>query len=180
MNVPIPDYHDVLIAGAGPVGLFLACELGLAGCSVLVIEKEVDLSTPLKRAPFGLRGLSISTIESLDRRDLLAPLKARIPRDEIAAAAPWMKEERRPGGHFAGIDFFLDRIDDGRWPFRLPRSAEPMAADLESIEAVLTDRAEKLGVKIRRGLAVSEVHATDRDVTARAGEEAFRGGWLVG
>ncbi|WP_244482361.1 FAD-dependent monooxygenase, partial [Bradyrhizobium pachyrhizi] len=32
---PIP--HDVLIAGAGPVGLMLACELRLAGCSVLVL-----------------------------------------------------------------------------------------------------------------------------------------------
>ncbi len=39
MNLPIPEYHDVLIAGAGPVGLFLACELALAGFSVLVIEQ---------------------------------------------------------------------------------------------------------------------------------------------
>ena len=33
-----PIVHDVLIAGAGPVGLFLACELRLAGISVLVLE----------------------------------------------------------------------------------------------------------------------------------------------
>jgi 2-polyprenyl-6-methoxyphenol hydroxylase-like FAD-dependent oxidoreductase len=31
--------HDVIISGAGPVGLFLACELALAKCSVLILEK---------------------------------------------------------------------------------------------------------------------------------------------
>jgi 2-polyprenyl-6-methoxyphenol hydroxylase-like FAD-dependent oxidoreductase len=180
MSVSTPDYYDILIAGAGPVGLFLACELQMAGCSVLVIEQASDLPTPLKRAPFGLRGLSVPTVDSFDRRGLLEPLKARIPDQEIAAAAPWMKEERRPGGHFAGIDFFLDQIDQTRWPYRLPHSATPVPADLESIGAVLTDRAKELGVTIRHGLSVSGVDATDRDVTVRAGDETYRGGWLVG
>jgi 2-polyprenyl-6-methoxyphenol hydroxylase-like FAD-dependent oxidoreductase len=180
MNVPTPDYYDVLIAGAGPVGLLLACELRLAGCSVLVLEQASNSSTPLKRAPFGLRGLSVPTVECFDRRGLLAPLKARIPDQDIAAAAPWMKEERRPGGHFAGIDFFLDQIDEQQWPYRLPHSASPMAADLESIGAVLTDRAEELGVTIRYGMSVSEVVSTDPDVAIRAGGETFRGLWLVG
>ena len=180
MNHPIPEHHDVLIAGAGPVGLFLACELALAGCSVLVIEQARDGATPLKRAPFGLRGLSVSTVESFDRRGLLARLKARIPDREIAAAAPWMKEARRPGGHFAGIDFFLDQIDQSQWPCRLPHSASLLAADLESIEAVLADRAEELGVTIIHGVSVSGVDATDRDVTVHASEKTFRGSWLVG
>jgi 2-polyprenyl-6-methoxyphenol hydroxylase-like FAD-dependent oxidoreductase len=180
MNFPIPEYHDVLIAGAGPVGLFLACELALAGCSVLVIEQASDVATPLKRAPFGLRGLSVPTVESFDRRGLLEPLKARIPDREIAAAAPWTREERRPGGHFAGIDFFLDQIDQTRWPSRLPNSATPMPADMESIGTVLTNRAEELGVTIRHGLSVSRVDATDCDVTVRSGKRSFRGGWLVG
>lgn len=180
MNVSTPYHYDVLIAGAGPVGLFLACELRLTGCSVLVIEQASDPFTPLKRAPFGLRGLSVPTVESFDRRALLAPLKARIPAQEIAAAASWMHEERRPGGHFAGIDFFLDQIDQERWPWRLPHSASPMAADLDSIEAVLTDRAQQLGVTIRYGLSVSEVEGTDSDVAVRAGGERFRCGWLVG
>ena len=37
----MPTHHfatyDVVIIGAGPVGLFLACELRLAGVSVLVL-----------------------------------------------------------------------------------------------------------------------------------------------
>jgi len=180
MNLPIPEYHDVLIAGAGPVGLFLACELALAGCSVLVIEQASEAATALKLAPFGLRGLSVATVETFDRRGLLARLRTRIPDQEIAAAAPWMKEKRRPGGHFAGIDFFLDQIDQSQWPCRLLHSAGPMAADLESIDAVLTDRAEELGVTIIHGVGVSGVDATDRDVTVRASEETFRGSWLVG
>ena len=50
--------HDVVIVGAGPVGLFLACELGLAGCSVLVLEREPEPHTPWRAAPLGMRGLS--------------------------------------------------------------------------------------------------------------------------
>jgi 2-polyprenyl-6-methoxyphenol hydroxylase-like FAD-dependent oxidoreductase len=38
--------YDVVIAGAGPVGLMLACELTLAGIKVVVVERltEPDLT----------------------------------------------------------------------------------------------------------------------------------------
>ncbi|NUR85049.1 MAG: FAD-binding protein [Nonomuraea sp.] len=39
--------HDVVIVGSGPVGLFLACELGLAGRSVLVLEREAEARSPV-------------------------------------------------------------------------------------------------------------------------------------
>ena len=80
--------HSVIIAGAGPVGLFLACELRLAGCSVLVLERAPGPQSPLKVLPFGLRGLTLPTMDSRDRRDLLAPLKARMSARGTAAAAP--------------------------------------------------------------------------------------------
>lgn len=32
--------RDVVIAGGGPVGLFLAAELALGGASVLVLERD--------------------------------------------------------------------------------------------------------------------------------------------
>ena len=67
--------NDVIISGAGPVGLFLACELALAKCSVLVLEKAEDPHSPLKQLPFGIRGLSAPTIEALCRRDLLKELE---------------------------------------------------------------------------------------------------------
>ena len=63
--------YDVVIAGAGPVGLFLACELRLADLSVLVLEQADDPRSPFKRLPFGMRGLSVPTIEAFYRRGLL-------------------------------------------------------------------------------------------------------------
>ncbi len=106
--------YDTIIAGAGPVGLFLACELSLAGCTVLVLEREKGPSSPLKRAPFGLRGLTVPTVESFDRRGLLAEIAARAPSRATPGTAHFMSQARRPGGHFAGIQFFHDRIDTAR------------------------------------------------------------------
>src|ERR1700678_4456254 len=93
--------YDVVIAGAGPVGLFLACELRLANLSVLVLEQAEDRRSPLKRLPFGMRGLSAPTIEAFDRRGLLndiaAPQRAKEDSGSAAsAAAHWMQQPRRP------------------------------------------------------------------------------------
>src|ERR1700710_2244586 len=75
MNTQNQTIYDVLISGAGPVGLFLACELALAKCSVLVLEKSPNPQSPLKQLPFGIRGLSALSIESLYRRGLLDQLE---------------------------------------------------------------------------------------------------------
>src|SRR5215470_10492482 len=68
------DYH-VVIAGAGPVGLLLACELRLAGVSVLVFEKLADPNLPIKQGAVGGRALNIPAIEVFYRRGLLPALK---------------------------------------------------------------------------------------------------------
>nr|WP_219825993.1 FAD-dependent monooxygenase [Nonomuraea typhae] len=54
--------HHVVIAGAGPVGLFLAGELALAGCSVLVLERDQDHNPPLTALPLGMRPRACSTV----------------------------------------------------------------------------------------------------------------------
>ena len=98
--------HDVVIAGAGPVGLFLACELRLAGLSVLVLEQAQDPRSPLKQLPFGMRGLSAPTLEAFYRRGLLDAISASEPTKRggsIPAGAHWMEQPCCPGGHFAGI-----------------------------------------------------------------------------
>ena len=178
--------YDVVIAGAGPVGLFLACELRLAGLSVLVLERAEDPHSLLKRLPFGMRGLSAPTIEALYRRGLLDDIASRQRAREssgggTSAAAHWLGQSRRPGGHFAGIQFYHDRIDTSKWPYRLPGAAgASMLVDMETLESVLAARASAMGVEIRRGLGVEEVDQSDDHVTIRAGDETFRGRWLVG
>ena len=77
-NDPCEPAYDVILSGAGPVGLFLACELAIAKCSVLVLEKAEHLRSPLKQLPFGLRGLNALSIEALYRRGLLEQLE--VPR----------------------------------------------------------------------------------------------------
>ncbi|MEO5756451.1 MAG: FAD-dependent monooxygenase, partial [Mesorhizobium sp.] len=98
-----------------------------------------------------------------------------------SSAAHWMQQTRRPGGHFAGIQFFHDNIDTTTWPYRLPSpAATNMAVEMEHLETVLAALAGAMGVEIRRGLGVEDFEETDQDVTIRAGGETFRGRWLVG
>jgi 2-polyprenyl-6-methoxyphenol hydroxylase-like FAD-dependent oxidoreductase len=171
--------HDVIISGAGPVGLFLACELALAKCSVLVLEKAENPHSPLKQLPFGIRGLSAPTIEALYRRGLLKELELhkRLKNPHQNA----VKGPRRQVGHFAGIPFHEGDIDVSQWKYRLPSSTETsLISEMEELETVLARRAEALGVKIRRGLAITDFHQTADGVTVQSGDQSFQSKWLVG
>jgi 2-polyprenyl-6-methoxyphenol hydroxylase-like FAD-dependent oxidoreductase len=176
---PHPAMHDVIISGAGPVGLFLACELALAKCSVLVVEKAEHPHSPLKRLPFGLRGLSAPSIEALYRRGLLQELeihkRLKNPHSN-AVAGP-----RRQVGHFAGIPFHEGNVDASQWRHRLPSSTDThLMSEMEELESVLVRRAEGLRVEIKRGLAITGFDQTEDEVTVRSGDQSFRSKWLVG
>ncbi|WP_199099099.1 FAD-dependent monooxygenase [Dyella sp. ASV21] len=180
-----PNSYDVVIAGAGPVGLFLACELRLYGLSVVVLEQAEDAQSPLKRLPFGMRGLSAPTLEALSRRGLLdAVVQAQRANDASGAtraAAHWMQQARRPAGHFAGIPFFHDQVDAARWPYRLPSPVgTSLMVDLASLEAVLATRAIAMGAEIRRGIAVDGFEPTENEVILRTAHDTLSGRWLVG
>ena len=180
-----PDIYDVVIVGAGPVGLFLACELRLFDLSVLVLEQAEDPHSPLKRLPFGMRGLSAPTLEALYRRGLLdevvAAQRESHAKGKTATTAHWMGQPRRPAGHFAGIQFYHDDIDTSKWPYRLPSPADTsMAVELETLETILGRRASAMGVEIRRGFSADAISASDDAVSVHAGGEAFSGHWLVG
>jgi len=178
--------YDVVIAGAGPVGLFLACELRLAGLSVLIIEQAEDPRASLKRLPFGMRGLSTLTLEAFYRRGLLDDIEApQGPKDDSSnsapATGPAAQKPRRQFGHFAGIPFDVAKIDTAKWPYRLPSPADAATgAEMERIESVLAARAIALGVEIKRGLRVEAFDQSDDEVSIRASGETFRGRWLVG
>ena len=175
--------HDVVIAGAGPVGLFLACELRLAGVSVLVLEQAEDPHSPLKRLPFGRRGLWASSIDAFYRRgmldDITLPQSSGVGFGSGAVATG--QGAQRPAGHFAGIQFDYDNIDTSKWPYRLPGSPiANMSTDMELLESALAARASAMDVEMRRGFGVEDFDASDDRVTVRTGGETFRARWLVG
>jgi 2-polyprenyl-6-methoxyphenol hydroxylase-like FAD-dependent oxidoreductase len=171
--------YDAIISGAGPVGLFLACELALARCSVLVLEKAQTPHSPLKQLPFGIRGLSALSVEALYRRGLLGELE--VPKRLKDPHSNAVQGPRRQAGHFAGIPFHSGNVDISRWQYRLPSSTDTsLISEMQELETVLGRRAEALGVEIRRGLSVTDFHQDDDGITVASGDRSFRGKWLVG
>jgi 2-polyprenyl-6-methoxyphenol hydroxylase-like FAD-dependent oxidoreductase len=182
--------YDVVIAGAGPVGLFLACELGLAGTSVLVLERMEDPRSPLKESWMGMRGLNFSSTDALYRRGMLSDVR----RSSLA----WL-DPARPGfalnsqttastpapprfaGHFAGIMLDANKIDlsHNKYLVQGPSSTGGIIS-LEGIEEVLLEHAKKLGVEVRWGMPVTDFTQTEDGVTIQAGDESFHAKWLVG
>jgi 2-polyprenyl-6-methoxyphenol hydroxylase-like FAD-dependent oxidoreductase len=182
--------HDVVIAGGGPVGLFLACELSRPGVSVVVLERMEDPRTPLKAGWMGMRGLNFPSVEAFYRRGLLEDVRA--------SALGWMNTGQKPGmeigggkkdaapaprfaGHFAGMMLDADKIDFSRQKYTLegPSTSGGMVS-LEGIELLLAEHAVKLGVDLRRGVTVTNFTQDENGVTVYAGEESFASKWLVG
>lgn len=190
-------HYDVTIAGAGPVGLLLACELALGKASVLVLENAPSPESPWKTMPLGGRGLNTVAVEALYRRGLLnkfteldiLPKRGRQD-SSIETKEGLQSPEKKEGfqlgpfaGHFAGIMLDSDKLELGRWSYRLPGPGlHPGKTTLEHMERVLFERAENLGVTILRGHGVTKIAAQgEYGVTVEAGGgQHFRSKWLVG
>lgn len=146
---------DVLVVGAGPTGLTLACELALAGVRCRVLERRAD-------APNITRAFAVHarTLEQLESRGLADEVVARgVPVREIAPA---------PG---ATVD--LSTLDS-RFPMILiaPQSAT---------EHVLERRARALGVEIVRGAEVVGLRQDDDGVEVELrGGDVERARFVVG
>ncbi|KAI1808066.1 FAD binding domain-containing protein [Daldinia bambusicola] len=186
------NLYDVIIAGGGPVGLFLACELAMADLSVLVLEREPSPNSPSKVGPPGMRALNTASMEALYRRGLLDKVISRP--SSSGKRRPPPNSQAKPGfrfaGHFAGIGLDANRLDLGRFKYRVPGPALDLSLNptsIAGIEGVLAPRAEGLGATILRGINVTGVSQDEDGVTvkARVGnqeeeEEEFRAKWLVG
>lgn len=172
--------YDVIISGAGPVGLFLACELAGAPCKVLVLEKAAEAQSPLKRLPFGIRGLNAPTIEAFYQRGLLdaLTLHKRLKNPHVSPSA---SGSPRQVGHFAGIPFYESDIDAGQWKRALPDDVPlSLLSEMEELETVLTQRAETLGVTILRGMPITAFVQDDERVRVQVDGQHFETKWLVG
>ena len=181
---------DVLIVGGGPVGLFLACELRLAGLSVVLLEKNATASAPLKSGWMGARGLNSPSTEAFYRRGLLDAVKA--------ASFGWAGGERptmefkaegntpapapaRFAGHFAGIMLDASKVDlsGQKWIVPGPSIGGGMVS-LEALETLLAQRARELGVTIHMGQEVTGLRETPDGVAVQTDSNEFQARWLVG
>lgn len=146
---------DAIIVGAGPVGLFLACELALSNISTLILERDLSPHS-IWKDELGIRGLNILSSEALYRRDLLSPLISHTQRSKIIEETinQKMNAPAKFAGHFAGIVLDGEKVDYavGRWKWYLPGPAMvTVGTKMIEVEGVLGERAEELGVRILRG-----------------------------
>jgi len=181
--------YDVIIAGGGPVGLFLAFELGLAGTSVLVLERMEDPHSQLKEGWMGMRGLNFPSVDAFYRRGLLKDVRESSlawmdptkPGFALNAPPNTTARAQRFAGHFAGIMLDANNIDlsSQRYLVEGPSSSGGLAS-LEGLEEVLAEHAVKLGVEVNRGMPVTDFTQSEDGVTVHAGNKSFQCKWLVG
>ncbi|GAA1678267.1 FAD-dependent monooxygenase [Kribbella yunnanensis] len=166
--------YDVAIVGAGPVGLYLACELGLRGLSVVVLEREPEAGSVWRSAPLGMRGLMAASLAGFYRRGMLEDL---LKVDELEDQPKTLQGV----GHFAGIMIDPAKIDVSAMPYRLPTQApDAVMTDLAHVEQVLENRATKYGVEVRRDQPVTDLTQYDDHVTVRTGNAEYAARWVVG
>ncbi|WP_109125602.1 FAD-dependent monooxygenase [Dyella sp. C11] len=169
---------DVVVVGAGPVGLLTAIELTLAGASVLVLERLATPSPAMKAMALGPLAC-----EALQRRGMGAAIAGEEARNLAVMqqfteqnGADWRARMGKYSGHFAGL---LIRKDAQREPQRRVR-----AVNQQGLEAMLGERARALGIDVRRECDVTGLEADDDGVTVTwaspAGEQRLRCAYLVG
>jgi len=152
--------EDVVIAGAGPNGLMLACELALAGVRPVVLEKLTE-----RRTEHRANGMVGQVVRLMDRRGLFERLTG-------AAGPP------RPAPHFMFAAFpvsFGQLADNPVYTVLVPQ---------RRLEEVLAERAAELGVEVRTGCELVGLSQVDDGVTVTldgpAGRTEVHTRYLVG
>jgi 2-polyprenyl-6-methoxyphenol hydroxylase-like FAD-dependent oxidoreductase len=143
----------VVIAGGGPTGLMLACELRLAGVDVLVLER---LAGPSGESRAG--GIHARTMEILDQRGMLEPFLA--------------EGRQIQAGHFAGLRLDFTGFET-RYPYLL-------AILQRRIERLLEARAADLGLRVRREVEVVGLRQHDDKVDIATSAGPVEAEYLVG
>ncbi len=118
---------DVIVVGAGPTGLMLACELRLAGVRTVVLERRPQLGDIRKS-----NALVGQILQLLQFRGLLERLEAASPGSGHSVS----------GYPFGNVYLHFTGLADPPMGMPLP---QPL------LERLLDERARELGGDIRRG-----------------------------
>jgi 2-polyprenyl-6-methoxyphenol hydroxylase-like FAD-dependent oxidoreductase len=127
----------VAIAGAGPVGLMLACELRLHGVETVVLER-----LPEPRAQSWGSALNSATVEVLDQREVMEAIRTD--------GFEW------PMAYFAGFS-----LDPGKLT---ERHNSTFIVSQANVERRLEEHAVKIGADVRRGHEITGVDQDDTGV----------------
>ena len=126
---------DVLVVGAGPVGLFTACELLRRGLRVRLVDREPEPMRVPRALALWPRALDIladlGVAEGLER-----------------ASIPITGAEYYSGGSPLAV-------------FRVPQRLQPRHLPQYETERLLTERLHELGGKVERGVRLLELEGLD-------------------
>ncbi|MFD7506299.1 FAD-dependent monooxygenase [Streptomyces sp. NPDC059850] len=133
---------QVLVVGAGPVGLLLAGELRLGGADVVVLERRTGPLTESRASTLHAR-----TMELLDQRGLLTRLGT---------------PSRGGPGHFGGLTLDLETPGPYAGQWKVPQART---------EELLEEWARGLGARFVKGYRLTGLEEPGRRVEARAEPE---------
>ena len=154
--------HEVLVVGAGPVGLTMAAELARHGVRPRIIDKAAA-PLPFCRAI----GVTPRTLEVYDDMGIV---------DAMLGAGLWLEGLRTVGPDGTTADTVPDFSD-------LPYG--PLCVRQPETERVLTEHLARFGIAVERGVALTGLRQSSDGVVAvlenaDGGREDIQAGYVVG
>jgi 2-polyprenyl-6-methoxyphenol hydroxylase-like FAD-dependent oxidoreductase len=153
---------DVLVVGAGPVGLVLACELARRGTSIRLIDK---LPSPTDES----RAIVVHA-RSLEMMERIGTIDALIASGIVSTASEFHADGK-----------LLGRVELGTVDSPYPYAISTAQTETERL---LTARLEALSVSVDRGVELLGFEQDDHEVQARLrhadGSEGFASSSIAG
>ena len=152
-NTPMTESQmiDVLIVGAGPVGLTLACELSRRGISCRIVDQE-----PTSHSGSRARGLLPPTQDILEDIGVLDRLAAYVE--------PW-----RPNRFYDRQNHLLGEVDVAANMAQLATAGAsrlPMKVSQQNTEATLREHLEASGVQVELNCQLLDFNQNEAGVMA--------------
>jgi 2-polyprenyl-6-methoxyphenol hydroxylase-like FAD-dependent oxidoreductase len=154
---------DVLVVGAGPTGLTLACDLARRGVAVRIIDR-------LPGFPVGSRGKGLSqrSLEVLDDLGIIDPI--------LASGTTHLPHRKYRGAEVvAEVDPEADRVATPDVPY-----PTGLLIPQWRVEEILRARLADFGVAVEPGAELRDFRADADGVTATVGDGQIRARHLVG